>query len=287
MNKEIFNNIIILIIIIIIIQIIIPAPDNESAFYILQKYINYIYSLITNFFINTENFLGTIRGIPKYNYNAPVFDTLYEKYFINKYNKYNPSVPIEKIKKLYKFIESLVSLDTDHYFLTPNDPQPNVFSENEKNKLSSIILAKLNLNNELKFSNFKFIKEPNYYLNFNGKDVEPFIFSVDCDDSNINNLLFYIQLAIRYDIKINTQYVVINVIKIIMDNNIVTNNSHITDSYKSPSYIKFNYTVPEYEKPNGQPDFNSIEGPVANDNLNENSYLNKESIIKYNFSSNE
>ena len=282
MKQEIFNNIIILIIIIIILRVIIPVPNNESVLYILQKYINYIYSLITNFFTTAETFLGTIRGIPKYNYNAPVFDTLYEKYFINKYSKYNPLVPIEKIKKLYKFIESLVSLDTDHYFLTPNEPQSNVFSENEKNKLASIILTKLNLNNDLKFSNFKFIKEPIYYLNFNGKDVEPFIFSVDCDDSNINNLLFYIQLAIRNDIKINTQYVVINVIKIIMDNNIVTNNSHVTDSYKPPPYIEFNYTVPEYEKSNnGQTDFNDIIGPAANDDLHENSYLNKESIIKY------
>lgn len=267
MNQNIFNNIIILIIIIILITIILPRPNNESTLYILQKYVNYIYDFIACLLVKCESFMGTINGIKSNNYNTPIFQTQYQRFFLDKYQKLYPNVDINKIKFLYYFVDSLVSLDTDNYFLSPDDGQAYYFSPNEKKSISEIILTKLNLNNKFIFSNFIFIKEPKYYNNFYGKDIEPFLFTVDINDPSIQNLTFYIQLAIRDDIKLNTSYLIFNTIRIIIDNNVVNSDNSVK-----------NYTIPDQYYPNKQSntyvapynkeiDFDDIIGPKPQDEL--------------------
>jgi hypothetical protein len=228
-NEKTLYNILLLLIIVILIKHI--SPDLETTIYILKKYLNYIIDyikrLIYNLFNNNENFIGTtFNGLANFQYKAPHFANSYEKYYIEEFKK-NSNVDINKIKKLYLFIDKLITLNVDNNFSTPSNPSPVLFNDIEKNKLSDVLLKKLN-SGDFVFSNFKFLKEPIYYHNFNGKDIQPFSFSVDCNQ-DIGTLNIYIEISIRNDIKVNTEYLVINTIKLLIskhiNNDIISNKS--------------------------------------------------------------
>lgn len=212
-------------------------PNRDATLYIINKYINYITGIIKNLFItDIENFNEimsfkgkTFPGIKNYKSRTPIFANSFTNNYIKRYNKINPNIPINKIKKLYYYIDSLISMDVDNYFLTPSDSKPLLFDNDEKFKIGQIILKKLN-KSDYQFTNFTFLKEPAYYLNFSGKEVEPFIFSIYCNQK-IGLLQIYITIAIRNDIKRNTEYLVINDIKLVINDEkfldeIYTNNKY-------------------------------------------------------------
>jgi hypothetical protein len=231
MNQKIFNNIILFFIVLYIIKIVSPQPD--SVLYVFQKYLNYfifkIKSIIANFgFYNSENFKSfnntTLTGITKYKNRTPSFKTSHEVNYVKYFKKLNPNVSETKIYRLYNFIKNLISIDTEQNFSTPSDIIPNDFSENEKLKLQTIILNKLNSGTLFSFSEFNLEFEPKYYLNINGKEIDPFVFNVK---SNIGKIRIYIDINIRNDVYENKEFVVINDIKPITDKNVVFSNQNV------------------------------------------------------------
>jgi hypothetical protein len=228
MSENIFNNIIVLIIIFIIIKQMSPNPD--SLLFILKKYLNFIIykikSIFKSFFNKNEefsNFFRTFKGLPTFNPKAPSFKSSYEISFINYFKMNNPSVTEKQIENLYYFIQTLVNINGDQYFSTPSESTINKFSEIETNKIKDILLKKLN-SSTFKFDNLIFESELTYYLNFSGKQVEPFIINID---SNLGKLRIYIDLDIRNDIYQNKEYIVINEIKPLKGKQIIFNNKNI------------------------------------------------------------
>jgi hypothetical protein len=232
MDQKIFNNIILLIIIAFIIYQVSPEPD--SVLYVLQKYINYfVYQFkkilarfnlttIENFEIN-KIFKGTtFKGMPIFANNTPSFKSSYEVSFVNFYKNKYPNILEKDIYKTYNFLQTLVNIDTDQYFLTPSDHISNNFNDEELEKIKNILLKKLNYNN-FNFSNFIFEYYPKYYLNSSGKEIDPFVFKID---SPIGNLRIYINIDIRNDVYQNIEYLVINEIKPLKDKQVIFTNQN-------------------------------------------------------------
>jgi len=298
MNQKIFNNVILIIIIIIIIKNI--TPNKDSTLYILNIYLNYIidqikqlldklglYKYIENF---ENNFNKTFQDIPNFNLKTPIMDDNYTKFFIKGFNKINPNVSIEQIKKLYNFIESLISIDIDNYFLTPSDNKPIIFTNNEKQKIVNILLNKFN-SNIYSFTDFKFIKEPVYYNNFSGKEIDPFIFTINCEiNKKIKFILqIYIEISIRNDVKRNIEYLVINKIKLLINNTDLINNMYknkkINDESDLLKNINYNDNDNLFENTNFIHDFFINENKAINTNIANNTDF-KNNYLEHNYSEN-
>jgi len=265
MIQKIFNYVILIIVIIVILKYF--TPNKESMLYILKIYLNYfidkfkqllakvgLYNYIENF-----AFYGrTFQGIPNFELRTPIFNNNYDKFFINSYHKINPNISINQISLLYNFINSLISSDTDFIFITPSDDKNKIlFTNDEKNKIIEILLNKLN-SDIYRFNNLVFLNEPTYTINFSGKDIEPLFISVDCDH-NFNNLLIYIEISIRNDVKQNIEYLVINNIKLLINStDIQTNFTNNKDLYTNKNLmddLHINYDNKIFEKTNYADDF--------------------------------
>lgn len=253
MDQKIFNNIILLIIIAFIIKQVSPEPD--SVLYIIQKYINYfVYQFkkilakfnlttIENFEIVNKIFDGTtFKGMSVFANNTPSFKSPYEVAFVNFYKNKYPNVVEKEIYTIYHFLQTLINIDTDQYFLTPSDQTPNSFNDDELEKIKNILLKKLNHGN-FNFNNFNFEYYPKYYLNSSGKEVDPFVFKID---SPIGNLRIYINIDIRNDVYQNKEYLVINEIKPLKDKQVIFTNQNSSQDYNqnsSQDSIKKNYEM--------------------------------------------
>jgi len=225
MEQTIFNNILLLLIIIFIIKLV--SPETNSLLFILQKYLNYFIYHITRLFYNNEGFNNvfngsTFNGIPQFALKAPTFKTSYEIAFVNFYKDKNPNINESDIYKLYHFLQLLINIDTDNYFLTPSDKTANTFTLIEQDKIKNILLNKLNKSN-FNFTNFNYEFIPEYYLNFSGKEVNPFVFTCD---TTIGKLRIYINIDIRNDVYQNKEYLVINEIKPLKDKQVIFNSQN-------------------------------------------------------------
>jgi hypothetical protein len=282
MNQKIFNNVLLLLIILLIIRYI--SPEQDSVLFILKKYLNFlIYRMrrVLNRITNnqTEDFISeftnnTFEGIKKMNFKAPTFTSAYENYWIEYIISKNPKINLLDAKKLYRFIESLVSTDTDDYFISSSNIKPNEFTNEQLIKLQNVILQKLN-SSIFEFKNFKYNKKPLYFNNVGGKEIEPFTFNVDCSHQ-FQKLEIFIEINIRNDVVQNYEYLTIKKIRIVLDN------------FKQPKQIHKEHTI------NLDDNINKINSCVSlNKNLpkynEESPWINNESILeeKQNSFSNE
>ena len=221
MNQKIFNNIILFFIVLYIIKSV--SPEKDSVLYVLQKYLNYFIFKFKSLIIN-ENFINTFTGIHTYKNKTLSFKSSHEVIYVNYFKKLYPNISEITIYRLYNFIKNLISIDTEYSFNTPSDIIPNEFSESEILKLQTIILNKLNSGNIFSFRDVIFESKPQYYLNINGKELDPIIFNVK---SNIGDIRIYIDINIRNDVYENKEYIVINDIKPITDKNLVYSDQNV------------------------------------------------------------
>jgi hypothetical protein len=282
MNQNTYFNIFIVLVILLIIKYI--SPDPDSVLYVLKKYLNFLIFKINNtisiIFNTNEKFvpIKTFSGIKKFNDTTPKFVSYYENFFIQKMISKNPSLNINILKNLYKVIDNMVTLDIDDYFMTVSDSNPTSFTNDELNKISNILLNKLNLA-ELKFTNLS-IKEPVvYYSNPGGKEISPFLFTVNCDH-NIGPLTIYIESDIRNDIITDKSILVIKKIRINIDdtklNNITTNESYINYD-NNTNFIYDNDFINTFSSNDfnfintfSSNDFNSIDNNDNNNSIDNN-----------------
>ena len=294
MDQKIFNNIILLIIIAFIIKQVSPEPD--SVLYILQKYINYFsyqfrkilaklnlttiedFREIFNGYTINKTFEGvTFNGIPMFGNKAPSFKTSYEVAFVNFYKQTHPNISEKDIFTIYHFLQTLISIDTDQYFSTPSNKTPNNFTNDELNKIKNIILKKLNRDN-FNFNIFNFEYFPKYYLNFSGKEIDPFVFNIESD---IGILRIYIKIDIRNDVYQNKEYLVINEIKPLKDKQVIFTNQNMSDEISNETILDSQLNSKHIvDETNNQSNLihnniilNKVHTPSSDDNDNDNDYL--------------
>jgi hypothetical protein len=220
MNQNLCFNIFLFLIVLIFLKYISPKPD--SVLFVLKKYLNFLIfkiKKIFNLLINNEDFKNiTFKGISLFKDKVPSFISYHQNIFIQKMIEKNPSLNVKLLNHLYSFIEKLVTIDTDDYFLTVSDSEKKIFTNDESNKIKKIIFNKLN-SGKFKFSNM-IINEPiSYYSNSSGKEVDPFLFTVNCDQ-NIGKLNIFLSIDIRNDVVRNSSYIVIKKIRINVNDNI-------------------------------------------------------------------
>lgn len=222
MNQKIFNNILLLLIILALIRHISPEPT--SVLFVIKKYLNFLIFKIKRFFLTLlnydyENFKmtemrgRTFNGLQNFEDKAPNFISSHQIYWVEDLIKHNPLIKPEIAKKLYYFIETLVTIDTDDYFISGNDNTRSKFTDNEIQTIINILMNKLN-SSDFKFTQLQINNNPYYYVNPNGKDVDPFIFSILCD-KDIGLLKIYIELSIRSDIQRNKDIIAIKKIRLL------------------------------------------------------------------------
>lgn len=304
MDQNLCFNIFIFLIILIVIKYISPNPD--SVLFVLKKYLNFLLFKINRFlkqiFNCSEDFgIVTFKGLKEFQDKAPSFVSYHQNMFIQKMIEKNNALDVKILKKLYGFMEKMVTTDTDDYFLTVSDSEQKELSENELNKIKTIIFNKLN-SGSFKFSNLTIQQPVTYYNNISGKEVNPFSFTVICDN-NIGLLKVFISIDIRNDVVRNGSYVVIKKIRLNLNTDTDTDNKKvyyeinddvtnkvISKSLEScepqPSYYdnpvnlnlklndsdNYNIDVDQLEIPNYDDILNSYteenELPVHNNNLN-------------------
>lgn len=233
-NQNILNKVLLGLIVLVIIKSV--TPNKDSLLYILKKYLNFFlfqfkYLLSKIGLANVDTFLNTFPSL-KYNIDiAPSFKTTDEIGFVDFFVSKYPNLSEKETYRLYYFIKSLETRDTFTYFLTPSDPTVYKFNDNEKDKLINIILNKLNSNDQYQFSNLVIENNNDIYYNLNidGKEVAPFIFSID---SNLGSFRVYINLDIRNDIYQNKEYVVFNQIKPIKDVDVIFTHENTKLKYR-------------------------------------------------------
>jgi hypothetical protein len=218
MIQKIFNNLILIIIILFFLKQMSPEPD--STLYILKKHLNYIIYQIRKLlsgigFGEAEEFINTFFGIKNFRAVAPSFKTTYEIDYINYFIKINPSVKEKDIFDLYYFLQNLVSKNYQNSFINPSDKTENEFTDDEKEKIKLIIMKKLS--SKYNFTDFNFEYYPKYYNNANGREIDPFIFTVNCIYGKIR---IYINIDIRNDLYPGKEYLVINELKPLKDKHI-------------------------------------------------------------------
>jgi len=313
MDQNLCFNIFIFLIILVIIKYISPNPD--SVLFVIKKYLNFLIFKINRFikqlFNCNEDFNSlnddeiddekydetnepnesnddnvdsikkdfntvTFKGMNEFQDNAPTFTTYYQTVFIEKMIEKNPLLDERLLKKLYTFIEKMVTIDVDDYFLSVSDSEQQIFSENELNKIKTIIFNKLN-SGSFKFTDLNIQGPVVYYNNLSGKEVMPFSFTVNCDN-NIGLIQIYISIDIRNDIIRNASYIIIKKLRI----NITNNGENIPEKYSEniPEKYSENIVQPLYfdnpdninlkftDSPNYNIDINQLDIPNYDDILN-------------------
>ena len=254
MYQKIFNNIVIIILIVFILNYF--SPNKESTMYILRRYFLYIIHRIKLILSK----MGLINYVEKFTVDN------YSKIFIKSFQKMNPTLTVDEIKTMYNFINSLTSDDIDNYFLTPSSKKSEQFSDLEIEKIKTILLTLLNRGDYV-FTNIEIIKNPKYYKNFSGKDIEPFVFTVECD-KNIGKLTIYIETAIRKDVVKNTEVLAINKIKLLINNKQdIKNMYNLETEFEDKNLmdpINYNYDEKMFQKTNYVDDY-----LINNDNYNQ------------------
>ena len=301
MNQKIFNNIILLLIIIALITYISPSPD--SVLFIIKKYLNFLIFKIKNFILqifnyDLENFkmtemnLGTFKGMQQFIDKAPSFITARQISWTEDLLDKNPLIKPSIAKKLYHFIESLVSIDVDDYFISASNKKKYKFNENELETIINVIMNNLN-SNEFKFTELKILKHPTYRKNISGKEVDPFYFSVICDN-NIGQVNIYIEINIRNDVRQNLETISIKKITLLSDtiSSSPPSSSSVSLSNNQPFYLSKNKPIKNIPKINDghqnnwanidetyEINYNNINMPNYDDN-NTDVYSEYNNIIK-------
>jgi len=122
--------------------------------------------------------------------------------------------------------------------MTASYSNPLNFTDYELNDISNILLNNLNLG-EFKFTNLNIIGPVIYHTNVSGKEISPFLFTVNCDN-NIGNLKIYIESDIRNDIIKDSSILIIKKIRINMDDVQINNNNILYINYDNNTDFIYN-----------------------------------------------
>ncbi len=290
MDQNLCFNIFIFLMILVIIKYISPNPD--SVLFVIKKYLNFLIFKINRFlkqlFNISEDFnlinknddislnqrdltsvkknfnTSTFKGMNQFQDKAPSFISYHQSVFIQKMIDKNPLLDEKLLKKLYTFIEKMVTIDVDDYFLTVSDSEQQLFSENELNKIKTIIFNKLN-SGSFKFTDLNIQGPVVYYNNSSGKEVNPFSFTVNCDN-NIGQIQIYISIDIRNDVVRNASYIVIKKLRININNDFDPTANQVNFDITNDVTNKIIYNSKNIENDNIPEKCNNVVQPLYFDN---------------------
>jgi hypothetical protein len=203
-NEKLLNNILLIVLLLLVANYI----SNGSVLEVLKRYYE---KLVSYFFNSIEGLKNTefrgdlIEGIKQCVNTTPEiihdndFKQIYEK---NNNNMKNNNIVKEdpNMKKLYHFLQSLVTVNTQHYELISSKNKLISMSHNDKESLNKFITKSFNCG-DFRFSNLVILDSIVFLENSAGKELRPFRVSGDVyiNKEPICKITLHLEMFIRSD----------------------------------------------------------------------------------------
>lgn len=193
-NEKLLNNILLIVILLLIANYL----SGGSILNILKKY----YQKIIDLCSNIEGFgpAGEIRlfeGLKTCDKTTP--PVVHDNDFKQTYQK-NIKNEDPNMRKLYHFLQSLITVNNNHYDLTTSQQRAATMSQNDKETLTKFILKTFNCG-DFKFTNLVILDSIIYFENPKGKELRPFRISTDAYINNvpIGKITLHLEVFNRLD----------------------------------------------------------------------------------------
>jgi hypothetical protein len=196
-NDKLLNNILLIIILLLAANYI----SNGTILEVLKRY----YKKILSYFLNTmQEFKNTeftgklIEGIKQNEQTTPKI--IYDNDFKENYEKKNNIKEDPNMKKVYHFLQSLVTINNNHYELVSSKNKLISMSQNDKETLNKFIIKSFN-NGDFKFNNLVILDSIVFLENSAGKELRPFRISGDVyiNKEPIGKITLHLEVFIRSD----------------------------------------------------------------------------------------
>ena len=194
---KLLNNILLIIILLLAANYI----SNGTVLEVLKRY----YKKFLSYFLNTmeelknTEFKGKlIEGIKENEQTTPKI--IYDNDFKEIYQKKNSFKEDPNMKKVYHFLQSLITINNNHYELISSKNKLISMSQNDKETLNKFIIKSFN-NGDFKFNNLVILDSIVFLENARGKEIRPFRISGDVyiNKEPIGKITLHLEVFIRSD----------------------------------------------------------------------------------------
>jgi hypothetical protein len=196
-NEKLLNNILLIVLLLLVANYL----SNGSVLEVLKRYYEKILAYFSDTVEGLKNteFRGRLfEGIKQCDKTTPeiVHDNDFKQIYQKKdYFKEDPNM-----KKLYHFLQSLVTVNNNHYELISSKNKIISMSQNDKDSLNKFITKSFNCG-DFKFVNLVILDSIVFLENPAGKEVRPFRVSGDVyiNKEPIGKITLHIEMFIRSD----------------------------------------------------------------------------------------
>ena len=204
MENDIFNKILLLVILLLVANYL----SGGSIYDVIKKYFGkvtkYFEEAVEGFKNNNyqeknKDWQGKVfEGLKKCQKTTPpiVHDNDFKQVYQKNYNlKDDPNM-----KKLYHFLQSLITVNNNHYELTTSSRKAMNMSSNDKDGLTKFLIKSFNCG-DFKFTNVVILDSLIYFENPRGKELRPFRVSADVfiNKVPIGKVTLHLEMFIRLD----------------------------------------------------------------------------------------
>jgi hypothetical protein len=194
---KLLNNILLIIILLLVANYI----SNGTVLEVLKRYYKKILSYFLNNIEELKNteFKGRlIEGIKENEQTTPKI--IYDNDFKEIYQKKNNIKEDPNMKKVYHFLQSLITINNNHYELISSKNKLISMSQNDKETLNKFIIKSFN-NGDFKFNNLVILDSIVFLENVAGKEIRPFRISGDVyiNKEPIGKITLHLEVFIRSD----------------------------------------------------------------------------------------
>ena len=202
MNEKLLNNILL----IIILSLVANYVSNGSVLEVLKRYYEKILDYFSNSIEGLKNteFRGhLIEGIKQCGKTTPeiIHDNDFKQIYQKKNTMKNDIMKEDpNMKKLYHFLQSLVTVNNNHYELISSKNKIISMSQNDKESLNKFITKSFNCG-DIRFANLVILDSIVFLENSAGKELRPFRVSGDVyiNKEPICKITLHLEMFIRSD----------------------------------------------------------------------------------------
>lgn len=203
MENDIFNKILLLVILLLVANYL----SGGSIYEVIKKYFlkvtKYFEETVEGFKNNHEDknkdWKGRVfEGLKTCQKTTPpiVHDNDFKQIYQKSYNlKDDPNM-----RKLYHFLQSLITVNNNHYELTTSGGKAMNMSSNDKDGLTKFLVKSFNCG-DFKFTNVAILDSLIYFENPRGKELRPFRISADVfiNKVPVGKVTLHLEMFIRLD----------------------------------------------------------------------------------------
>jgi hypothetical protein len=196
-NEKLLNNILLIVVLLLVANYL----SNGSVLDVLKKYYEKILAYFSNTIEGLKNteFNGRlIEGIKQCNKTTP--EIVHDPDFKQIYQKKDNLKDDPNMKKLYHFLQSLITVNNNHYELISSKNKVISMSQNDKDSLNKFITKSFNCG-DFRFTNLVILDSIVFFENSAGKELRPFRVSGDVyiNKEPIGKITLHLEMFIRSD----------------------------------------------------------------------------------------